>query len=376
MNENYHDERFRGRDLIVSMSGGKDSDAMALHLEELGLEFIPVFLDTGWEHPATVEYVNTVLEERFGPITTLRSERGGMVEWINKKMMFPGRTRRFCTEQLKSIPIRDFLATLDDPINAVGIRAEESRKRSTMPEWEESEWMDATVWRPIIDWTEEQVIAMHTKHGLPPNPLYLQGASRVGCFPCIYARKAEVKMVGDLWPARIDEIAAIEEQLTELARSKVRARAETPWPEEYPVFDLKVRRLAERTWKELAEDRPLRKKVRAVTSQSWPPATKLDRLSRIEGVPDLDAQLAILSAREAQMRDPEDQTHQRTFFGPGEQGRGWSNYDIHSILEWSRTGRGGRQFALFDARPTDEGCMRWGLCEHPAASRALVQVDE
>jgi len=36
--------------------------------------------------------------------------------------------------------------------------------------------------------------------------------------------------------------------------------------------------------------------------------------------------------------------------------------DIHQVVEWSRTARGGKQMLLFDPVPLG-GCMRWGLCE-------------
>lgn len=64
-----------------------------------------------------------------------------------------------------------------------------------MPEWERSSTFDCEVWRPILSWTEQQVVDIHRRHGLPPHPLYLLGAERVGCWPCIYVRKAEMCLI-------------------------------------------------------------------------------------------------------------------------------------------------------------------------------------
>jgi hypothetical protein len=36
---------------------------------------------------------------------------------------------------------------------------------------------------------------------------------------------------------------------------------------------------------------------------------------------------------------------------------------IDRVLEWARTGKGGRQFELFAASPREAGCLRWGLCD-------------
>jgi 3'-phosphoadenosine 5'-phosphosulfate sulfotransferase (PAPS reductase)/FAD synthetase len=184
---------------------------MSLHLAELGIEHDRVFLDTGWEHSATYEYIRGPLTEKLGPIIELRAER-----------------RRFCTTELKVRPMATYLAGLDyEVINAVGIRREESTARSSAIEWEYSDAFDCETWRPIVTWTEHDVRAIHARHGLAPNPLYLQGASRVGCWPCIYARKAEIKLVADSDPARIDLIRALEADVGAAMTERASKRGET-----------------------------------------------------------------------------------------------------------------------------------------------------
>lgn len=111
-------------------------------------------------------------------------------------------------------------------INAVGIRAGESESRSKMAEWEWSDDFDCWVWRPIISWTEQQVIDQHRDKNLAPNPLYLLGATRVGCWPCIFARKAEVKLVAKLSPERITTIRGMEVELSATALARNLAKGE------------------------------------------------------------------------------------------------------------------------------------------------------
>lgn len=221
-------ERLAGRRVVASISGGKDSAAMSLWLTEQGIEHDRVFCDTGWEAQETYDHLG-YLAERLGPITWLRGERQ-MEDLVAWKGMFPQRTRRFCTEFLKVRPIQAHvnarMAAGEDLVNAVGIRAGESEARSKMPEWEWSKDFDCEVWRPLLDWSETDVIAIHARHGLRPNPLYLKGASRVGCFPCIFARKAEIRFIADHHPDQIVRIRRLEERVQAAALAMAAARGE------------------------------------------------------------------------------------------------------------------------------------------------------
>jgi len=221
------------RPVFASISGGKDSTALGLYLQSLGVKFTPLFLDTGWEADSTYEYIKDVLTPLFGEFLVLRNEkyfddeleaqgwRKGMEQAIYRNRMFPSGVAKFCTRTLKVEPIQNFYAELraltkNKPVNVVGIRAEESKSRSLMAEIEEQD--EATVWRPLIDWTEDRVIAYHTEHTVPPNPLYVLGYSRVGCYPCIYVRKHELRHLSYAAPERIKRIEELERIVNEELR--------------------------------------------------------------------------------------------------------------------------------------------------------------
>lgn len=213
--------------VVLGCSGGKDSTATSLYLREQGIEHRRLFADTGWEHPDTYDYVRDYLPGRLGPIDWVRGEYT-FEELVEKKGMFPGPKTRFCTTDLKVKPIIEYLERIDaEVINVVGIRAAESQARAKMPEWEWSDAFDCWVWRPIIAWTEQDVIDMHQRNGMRPNPLYLKGARRVGCFPCRYASKQDLDLMAEIWPERVVTIRDLERRVQEAAAARYAAKGET-----------------------------------------------------------------------------------------------------------------------------------------------------
>ena len=225
---------------IVGVSGGKDSTAVCLHLLEQGYskgDFDRVFLDTGWEHPETYNYLNE-LESTIGEIKRLRVDievkeedkdiiqsfenRLGFVSpfirLVFKYNAFPSSIVKWCTRQLKIEPLKKYYDTLDyDFVNVVGIRKEESRRRSKMEELEWNEGFDCWTWRPLIDWTFDDVISIHHRFNLRPNHLYLTGSHRVGCFPCINANK---RAINNLDSTRVSIIKDLEKVISERRNKK------------------------------------------------------------------------------------------------------------------------------------------------------------
>lgn len=225
-------ERVGDEPLVLSVSGGKDSTATGLALIEAEMDFSCLHLDTGWEHPWTERYVREDVPRILGrPVEIRQREEGGMLALVLKKGMFPSRLRRFCTQELKVKPFLAYMRELEalghDPVSVVGVRADESRARASLPEWDE-QGGGFTVWRPLLRWSYEDVIAIHQRHGVKPNDLYLKaGQDRVGCWPCIFARKAELAAIATLDPGRIEEIRDLEEQVGAKALARLEERGET-----------------------------------------------------------------------------------------------------------------------------------------------------
>lgn len=80
--------KLAGRRVIASISGGRDSAAMSLYLTELGIEHDRLFMDTGWEHDLTYEYLRGPLTAKLGPITETRGPLT-FEQLVEKKGLFP-----------------------------------------------------------------------------------------------------------------------------------------------------------------------------------------------------------------------------------------------------------------------------------------------
>lgn len=202
---------------VVSVSGGKDSTALWLWALRTNLTpLVPIFCDTQWEAAETYQYLD-FLEARLGPLRRVMSE--GFEARTLRGGTFPSRVRKWCSPELKVAVFAEELDRLrveydDEPEVLVGFRREESSKRADPVLTPVREWMseyDCEVWRPILNWTLADVINEHHAANVPLNPLYLKGAERVGCWPCIHAPKSELRLIAETDPARIERVAALEQ---------------------------------------------------------------------------------------------------------------------------------------------------------------------
>jgi 3'-phosphoadenosine 5'-phosphosulfate sulfotransferase (PAPS reductase)/FAD synthetase len=338
---------------VVSVSGGKDSTALYLWaIEQFGKDgFRAVFADTGHEHPVTLNYVRHLHEMAGGPVVEWVQEDfgprlaakglGGILEkpvgmlalWLWKGRA-PSSQAQFCTEHLKLKPIKDWLAInrgLREVEMYVGIRAGESEKRSLMPEEEDSDYYDCIVKRPLLRWSEEAVFAYLKAKGVPPNPLYAGGASRVGCYPCIHSRKSEL--------ARMEDWA-----WERLATGE---------------------RLSGRTWFSFGEIPLTPDQVLALKkAEEWHevecPECKGKGYTRLECGPieeDYDCDECCATGKVRVLTSAASLRIQalKIEFSP----------TVEQVREWTRTSRGGRQFDMFALEPTVvASCMgTWGACE-------------
>lgn len=138
------------------------------------------------------------------------------------KGSFPSHSRQFCTEELKrNVAVEYQLDLVEEGYTVVswqGVRRDESARRANVAKFEKI-GPGMYAYRPIVDWTVENVFSYIKSTGLRPNELYTQGMNRVGCFPCINVNKEELRQIALRFPEEIERIAQWEKLVALASRT-------------------------------------------------------------------------------------------------------------------------------------------------------------
>ena len=125
--------------------------------------------------------------------------------------MFPMLRNRFCTDELKiqvafDFAIKPLLDAGEVVVQWSGVRGDESAKRAGYERFSTDQRDHEFLYNflPIHQWTAADVFALHKYFGISPNPLYTQGAARVGCMNCVLCNKEEISETAARWPEHIE----------------------------------------------------------------------------------------------------------------------------------------------------------------------------
>ena len=221
-----------------------------------------------------VKFVCEMLKVKLTTLKSKKYD--GFIDLSIKRGRVPSTKRRFCTEELKIKPMIDYVLSHRQHVFVIqGIRSDESASRSKMnmecrffkyyfepyttnsmivEELQEKaktkeltttqkakltkainrlklgkedpkyhtyrkadilEWCKTyadDVYRPIFNWSAQETIAYSLDNHIPLNPLYYEGNSRVGCYPCIMCTKGEIKGIIERSPETIDKIHDLEQK--------------------------------------------------------------------------------------------------------------------------------------------------------------------
>lgn len=205
-----------GAALVLSVSGGKDSDATAHHLldqrarEGWSGDVRLVHADLGSERVEwrqTPDYVRGLAERLDVPLHIVRWRHGDLIDRIWQRYAkdptrppWPSAAARYCTSDLKRGPISTFLRRQypsGNVICAMGLRSLESHARARRPTFRARKDCTAPTkgrfvydWLPIHHWTEADVWACIRDHGDICHPAYRLpegGNQRLSCALCVLA---------------------------------------------------------------------------------------------------------------------------------------------------------------------------------------------
>lgn len=242
---------------IVSLSGGKDSTALAVYLRDRISELEYVFCDTGAELPETYEYLERLQVYLGRPIVYLRADGKTLFDRIREHGGFlPSPRVRWCTRELKIQPFERYVGS-DYAYVYIALRADETGRTGYLPRRP-----NIVPKYPFIEAgiTHDDVLRILETSGLGL-PEYYRWRSRSGCFCCFFQQRVE--WIGLLenhpelyWRAaeleKLDEITGERytwtpnESLSELARPDVIAEVRRQHEERTKLVEFKRVALARR----------------------------------------------------------------------------------------------------------------------------------
>jgi 3'-phosphoadenosine 5'-phosphosulfate sulfotransferase (PAPS reductase)/FAD synthetase len=191
---------------VLSLSGGKDSAALAIYMRDRVPDLEYIFHDGGEELPETLEYLMR-LEALLGRPITKTSNEDTFEHWLKVYGgMLPSNHRRWCTKMLKLRPFERYMG--DDPVvNYVAIRADEPRVGyiSTKP--------NIMAVYPFRDdgLVKADILRILEDSGLGMPPYHEWGRTRAGCYFCFYQQKIEWVRLRQHHPELFERAKALEE---------------------------------------------------------------------------------------------------------------------------------------------------------------------
>lgn len=246
--------------ILVPVSGGKDSTAcLLLAMNKFpNAEILPVFNDTGWEHPLTYEYLDYLegrlsikIHRTIGGKRRDKQDAKTLPNLVKAQGRFPFGLGRFCTTHLKQYALRDYYRDfIYEPLKPgtksedkyrisyqtkiwefwFGMRTQESSQRSKkyagisysdtfdindIFPGRYGKKLGATIRMrlPVVEWNEAKIFRYLKHNKVDANPLYFEGTNdRVGCYPCMLAsKKVQTRMFNtEFGKQRLLEIKQLE----------------------------------------------------------------------------------------------------------------------------------------------------------------------
>lgn len=200
--------QFYNKPLVITYSGGKDSEVLLELAKRSGIKFEVNNSHTTADAPETVYHIRKVFREMElqGIKCNIDYPKLSMWQLIPKKLMPPTRLARYCCDYLKESNCKNRMI-------ATGVRWAESPKRKTRGIYEDinrnrdkriklmndnddkrllferCSMQAKTVVNPIIDFFDNEIWDFYYSECEYHNPFYNNGLTRCGCIGCPMASK-------------------------------------------------------------------------------------------------------------------------------------------------------------------------------------------
>lgn len=218
---------------ILSLSGGKDSTALALYMRDRVQNLEYVFCDTEKELPETYAYLDKIEVYLNRPIIRIKPDVGFDDLLEQRRNFLPSPQIRWCTEYLKLKPFEKYIG--ENPVLMyIGIRADEPNRKgyvSTKP--------NIRARFPFV----EDGLQLHdimrilddSGLGLPE---YYRWRSRSGCFFCFYQQRRE-------WVGLLETHEALFKAAMDYERTDPRSGERYTWVQGQSLAELALPHRAE-----------------------------------------------------------------------------------------------------------------------------------
>ena len=194
---------------IVAFSGGKDSTAMALLLEEREPNPGRLFLytPTGNELPPMRQHMRNMMD-RLGRERFVFPPAPELVPLIREQRCIPNWRMRFCTRMIKIEPCIEYLRGLEHPTLCVGLRADEPLRKGLYDEEVENRY-------PLREWGLGIKDVLHVCRQYD-----VWVPERTDCAFCYYQRLIDWWRLWKNYPALYAEAEELEKEIGHTFRSE------------------------------------------------------------------------------------------------------------------------------------------------------------